>query len=950
MRKKIIGTALLVSIGMLCNAQTELSTQEAKSIYKTTTKKRVSVHDPSVVYDSITTNRYYIFGSHKSGAYTTDLQNWTTANPRWQAGTSTNASNTAAFSTPQVKQVKKGGVMVDFPQFNAVEWAARTDASYSVDGNMWAPDVVWNPVMKKWCMYMSINGDKWHSSIVLLTADKITGPWAYQAPVVISGFYDTQHTWKDTDLELVIGTQTSLPSRYNTGNAWGNRYPNNIDPCVFYDEEGNLWMAYGSWSGGIWMLQLDEETGLRDYDVTYKQVGSGDDITTDPYFGKKIAGGHYVSGEGAYIEHIGDYYYLFLSYGGLEQSGGYEMRVFRSEKPDGPYLDPGNRNAVFTSYSLNFGPKATARGQKLLGPYSHWGFMPQGERAQGHNSIIAAPDGRTYLVYHTRFCNDSKTHDEGHQVRVHQVFVNNKGWLVASPFEYNGDATDDADIASTMPFTTQQLAGTYSMLIHKFANDHQNLEQVEPVTVTLLEDGKVTGDRTGSWAVDEAGKAYVTLTLAGVKYHGVAVEQTMDEKSLHALAITASSTTGVGLWAYKMMPKYALAWHVNNQTVPVSNGLQVKQNIDLASMSMGDPNVQLSWTSSLPEVISNYGRYNPTGLQEDTEVTLTAQLTATDWLWKQDYTVKAMSESNSMPADDWQTGLLAHYGFDNGSLQNTFNPADVAQLRQNGTSKEPELLDGDNMRNGAVVHLFSGPKTRESYVSMPNPFYGKELADGATISFWVQRADENLWDALFAFTDEKARLYVTGNMYAGYNDGEGNYLDVNYPDKVTVKDLSVGQWHLFSVVFQRTATSTSGGITFYVDGKKKASTDVFQGTLNGNSIAKRADFDYSRIVDFITSCPTLYLGYGSFWGSPNVLVDDIVMHDTPLKALQLMHLMQMMNRVFSFSALTDGIDLTESDTPHATAQGTYDMAGRRVAGAALHKGVYIHNGKKTVVR
>lgn len=43
---------------------------------------------------------------------------------------------------------------------------------------MWAPDVIWNKAMKKWCMYLSVNGDYWYSSIILLTSDNIEGPIA----------------------------------------------------------------------------------------------------------------------------------------------------------------------------------------------------------------------------------------------------------------------------------------------------------------------------------------------------------------------------------------------------------------------------------------------------------------------------------------------------------------------------------------------------------------------------------------------------------------------------------------------------------------------------------------------------------------------------------------------------------------------------------------------------
>ena len=211
-----------VAFSDLFQAQVQVTSEEAAAMYKVVNKKRISVHDPSVVFDS-TSGRYYIFGSHKAGAYTTDMRNWTAANPTWANASGGIASNAEAFVTPQVTKVMKGGEEVDFPVFNAMDWSKRTDNAYDINGNMWAPDVVWNPTMNKWCCYLSINGDKWHSSIILLTADKITGPYRYQGPVVICGFDGTDHSYKDTDLELVLGTQASLPARYDVGEKWGNR-------------------------------------------------------------------------------------------------------------------------------------------------------------------------------------------------------------------------------------------------------------------------------------------------------------------------------------------------------------------------------------------------------------------------------------------------------------------------------------------------------------------------------------------------------------------------------------------------------------------------------------------------------------------------------------------------------------------------------------------------------
>ena len=503
------------------------------------TLNRVSVHDPSIVWEPVS-QTYYIFGSHRASAKTTDMMNWTAFTAPWATATSTNATNSAALA-------------------EAIKWSKRGSTSYSVDGNMWAPDVIWNKAMNKWCMYLSVNGDNWYSSIVLLTSDNIEGPYLYQDFVVMSGFHSGT-SYKDTDLEKAIGTQASLPSRYAVGNKWGNRYPNCIDPCVFYDENGKLWMSYGSWSGGIWMLELDENTGLRDYTIDYPLTGSGDGITIDPYFGKKIAGGFYVSGEASYIEYIGGYYYLFVTYGGLAaggvptdyNNGGYQMRVFRSENPDGPFIDSRNNSAVFSSYLLNFGPKENDnnRGENIFGAYTSWGNQAKGnlgERSQGHNSIIAAEDGRTYLVYHTRFQNWL----ESHQVRVHQVFQSKNGWLVVAPFEYTGEEVKSADIATTQQIATDRIPGKYKLLIHEYKLDHTKKAAAEPVDIELTTDGNITGKYTGTWKV-EAGTSYVTLKIGSTYYHGVMVEQTLEPSTTKAPAFTAvAATTGTTAWGYQ---------------------------------------------------------------------------------------------------------------------------------------------------------------------------------------------------------------------------------------------------------------------------------------------------------------------------------------------------------------------------------------------------------------
>ena len=201
---------------------------------------------------------------------------------------------------------------------------------------------------------------------------------------------------------------------------------------------------------------------------------------------------------------------------------------------------------------MNFGPKENDgnRGINIFGAYTSWGNQAKGnygERSQGHNSIIAAEDGRTYLVYHTRFQNWGETH----QVRVHQVFQSKNGWLVAAPFEYTGEEVKSADIATTQQIATDKIAGKYKLLIHDYGLDHTNKKAAEPVDIELSTDGNITGKATGTWKIEE-GTSYVTLKINNTYYHGVMIEQTLEPTDTKAPAFTAvAAKTGASIWGYQ---------------------------------------------------------------------------------------------------------------------------------------------------------------------------------------------------------------------------------------------------------------------------------------------------------------------------------------------------------------------------------------------------------------
>lgn len=257
----------------------ELTATELNSLYQTTSRNWKSVHDPSVVWDEAT-ETFYIYGSHYYGVKTKNFKTFNDIT-RYYKGAYESKDAYKAFQSNPVHTVKRclpGETEVEEVELGSFDAAAfcSTYASSTaswVSGDQWAPDIVYNPNMKKWCYYLSLNGDYWASVVVLMTADNPEGPFTYEAPIVFGGFDGQSRSgksvnYKDTDLEVVLGAQSSLPSRYKTS-AWGNLWPNCIDPCAFFDEEGELWLAYGSWSGGIFMLKLDKNTGLRDYTYTY---------------------------------------------------------------------------------------------------------------------------------------------------------------------------------------------------------------------------------------------------------------------------------------------------------------------------------------------------------------------------------------------------------------------------------------------------------------------------------------------------------------------------------------------------------------------------------------------------------------------------------------------------------------------------------------------------------
>lgn len=432
--------------------------------------RRVVVHDPSVIRTE--DGMYYIYGSHMAAARSEDLIYW------------------EVFS----RDAQAGCTLVDNVQTEMEEAVV-----YAKTSTFWAPDVQQLADGRYYLYYCACEGSSPLSAMGLAVSDHPEGPFE----------------------NLGIFLKSGMPGYDAT------TYPNVVDPHTFFDRDGKLWMVYGSYSGGIFILEMDAATGLP-------LEGQG--------YGKKLLGGNHSRIEAPYIlyQPDTDYYYLFLSFGGLEANDGYHIRVCRSKNPDGPYVDAlgqdmlackGQEGTFFNDADY------AGYGVKLLGGYcfepiaSDTSKIRTAYRSPGHNSAILEEEtGRYFLIFHTRFANSGS-----YTVMVHQMYFNEDGWPVVSPLRYAGE--------TLAPVEASARTGTYKVILH--GRDFNSTEHSSQL-LTLEADGSVSGEGEGCWEYGE-GNSF-TLLLDGVTYRGVMHRALDAAQKTWSTCFTALDASGEAVW------------------------------------------------------------------------------------------------------------------------------------------------------------------------------------------------------------------------------------------------------------------------------------------------------------------------------------------------------------------------------------------------------------------
>ncbi|MCR5415462.1 MAG: family 43 glycosylhydrolase [Pseudobutyrivibrio sp.] len=839
--KKAVAIALsaaMATSGAQISGFGSIEAQAATSI------SRVSVHDPSIYEDNGT---YYVFGSHVATASSTDLVNWKQISTDYQ-----DPENNPIY----------GNLKENLAE--SFEWAGYDDGDCA-GGNyaVWAPDVIYNENYEwedgtkgAYMLYYSASSTWRRSCIGFMVSKTVDGGYEYGDTIMYSGFTNTgkvnydgnstrDTTWtndylpfNDLIAEGKIDGDASTWKCFNKDGSWNNNYaPNAIDPTLFYDASGeHMYMVYGSWSGGLFILEIDQKTGEAIYPGhDGKEETSGN--TVDRYFGTHIAGGNHQSGEGPYIQYDENtgYYYLYETYGGLTTTGGYNMRMFRSKNVFGPYVDPAGNEAQ------NSGVDCYKYGVKLIGNYQF--YDQPGYRAAGHNSAMITDDGDYYLIFHQRFLDPSV--GEYHEVRVRQQFLNEDEWPVTAVYENRNEKISK--------YTEDEVVGTYEFVNH--GNAEKSGDMIVTEDIELLADGTITGDETGTWEMkDGEDYTYVTLHIGDATYKGVFFEQKNDNE-VETMTFTAFGDNNLAIWGSKYEQSDART--VDNVIDKLSSVIPstTREDIVLPESMSG---AEISWESDNSAVLSNTGKV--TVPAEDTVVTLTATVSS-----------GAVTKTTDIKVTVYDAPhVLAGYDFENVDGTNV-KATSTSKTQDDATLIGTASVVEDETRGDVLKVENAAGNKQVNYLSLPGDIFETVDKSGYSVSMWVNIGDSTFEHSALFEADRNSGGSTIGNYpmtriganLIGRINANG-YADAN--PTVAYSDVK-GTWK------QVTYTVSTTGLNVYLDGQligqeKKDLTTPLSGT----------DTSIQKVNNVM-------VGAGAIWGDEDcedVLFDDVRIYDTAL--------------------------------------------------------------------
>jgi len=412
---------------------------------------------------------------------------------------------------------------------------------YNRDGDkvnfFWAPEIYKHQKedgsFEYWLFYSNSSFGQRTSFMGLAKSDNIEGPYLHETEI--------------------LRTHQSVNS------------PNAIDPALLVEEVDGvkkMYLSYGSWSQGIYLIELNPNTGepLIKQTLTEKEVlvnTENPGVTTlktkliptpnDPAFGERLL--NIYTAEAPYIIKEGNYYYLFVTTG-VDLTYDYNTRVFRSENITGPYVDSEGNHAISSSNRDNF----RNYGNMITDAYQFKTNPSDGELVRGWSGIghsAAYKDNNEWLfLSHYRGTHIDKDRFFFGVRRMHFI----DGWPVVEANRYVQGGNDDLSNAN--------LSGNYQIhILNKHvANSSLNDNVISIIkkseNIILTEEKidenwfKVEGDYNGKWRFNDN---LLELTINNIKYKGIITPQWDFERHEGTLSFSLINELGISLWGVRFI-------------------------------------------------------------------------------------------------------------------------------------------------------------------------------------------------------------------------------------------------------------------------------------------------------------------------------------------------------------------------------------------------------------
>lgn len=531
----------------------------------------VDLESPAIVQDKGT---YYAFGNDGKYYSSADMANWTSAGKDYE-------------------YLADGAFEKISSLYSHLGTITKTDLD--------SPEVF--KIGNTWMLYLSIM--KGNTSMIVRgksTNDSAAGPYDSFEAVLETGFARGSAT---DVLQGYIADSYSgnIPEAvenwgkgtcYYFSNILGFNYqwfteqlPRAYAPSIAYDGE-HYWMAYGYRSGGIWMQRLNSD-GMIDFtwsgnnwDVarqngrSYTVADSYDNANADmqrfdPYFGELVVhtteGGETDSnrstvsraGEEPELYYANGKMYLQVSYGGPNNSDGYNVRSYQEtlytvsgiNNKIWNFVDMNGTSAVANADDSLMAQGVTRTGLKLMGDYGMYGTnVPADDEidtyytSPGASSVVTdAKDDYGLMLYSYQAklnnADNASAYNTTAQLYSHVLLQVDDGNPLVTPFAFTGDTDKQLyDNAFKNEYDIDeegadiQVAGQYYVTM---SGNETSTSKQSVSGITLTAGHLVSGAISGSWdfeVINVNGHSYpngIAITGSdGHVYHGALLAQTVE--------------------------------------------------------------------------------------------------------------------------------------------------------------------------------------------------------------------------------------------------------------------------------------------------------------------------------------------------------------------------------------------------------------------------------------